>query len=102
MHLRAFGNVWILIGHFAMPWSQTSGFEVLRFDWTPPTTPGVVEFNFIPDPSMPAPNFLGPSFLASPLPTTFVGTSLTVIPAPGAGVALAAGAVWASRRRRDR
>ena len=68
MHLRVFGNHWILIGHFAMPWSQASGFEVLRFDWTAPNTPGVVEFNFIPDSSLPVPTLLGPPISAFPFP----------------------------------
>lgn len=85
------------------PWNVSSGIEVHRFDWTAPSTPGVVAFDFVPEPSYPEPWFgVWPMTwpLTTTLPTTFVGASLTVIPAPGAGAALMLGLAGASLRRR--
>jgi hypothetical protein len=73
----------------------------LSWQWTAPATPATIDIDFIPE--------LGTTGVwalmspvtpfANPMPTTYHGTSLTVIPAPAALAALAVGAVLAPRRR---
>lgn len=76
--------------------------RVVEFDWTAPANVGVVDFDWNADPSLPNAWFLPGfgSFIPVEIPTTYVGTSLTIVPAPAAwGVfVLAAGSI-ASRRR---
>ena len=88
------------------PWSFGTDFPLLAFEWTAPNEPGaVVSFDWIARPVIPgtpqpaSPSFwVYPSALLQPVPTTCFGTTLTVVPAPGALMVLGAGA--ACRRRR--
>lgn len=100
MHLFAAAAVWVATFSQAAPWQFRLGFDVLRFDWTAPATPGVVEFDFSPDQILPQPTFLGPSVSPFTLPTTYFGTSLTIIPAPASAAVLAIAGAALGRRRR--
>ncbi|MCB9840381.1 MAG: hypothetical protein H6809_01855 [Phycisphaeraceae bacterium] len=75
---------------------------VLEYTWTAPATPGVVEFDFTPRAL--APNVRLYTSLLSIAPveaqTTYVGTSLTVVPGVGVLWAFGAAAVVVGRRRR--
>ncbi len=82
------------------PWNLRAGLVLTRFDWTAPATPGLVEFRWIPDPVLLphiCPPFAGGFQL---VPTTYFATSVTVVPAPAAPLALIAGLAIARRRRR--
>ena len=87
-----------------LPWSAGAmGADFLWYDWTAPsvTQPTVIQFDFIADPI--APNVrlyataVSPAFIEAP--TTYIGTSILVIPAP-AGLPILALAALAPRRRR--
>lgn len=86
------------------PW-EVSPLSMMRYSWTAPATPGLVEFDFTPHPDVPdALFYIQPlSTIRSPLPTTYLGTSITVIPAPASVItsALAGLAMGTGRRRRD-
>lgn len=92
-----------------VPWSWPNPFwtvqpvTFLSYDWTAPQEAGLVEFNWVPSPDLPDAVFYmtSMSITYSPLPTTYIGTSLVVVPAPGGAAAVVAGAVlaWARRRR---
>lgn len=89
-------------------WSMLFMFQPVTFlyyDWTAPEVPGTVAFDWIPHQDFPHALFYlnGQSVIQEALPTTYIGTSLTVVPAPGgAAVAVAAGILaWARRRRRE-
>lgn len=75
---------------------------VLEYTWTAPATPGVVEFDFVASPL--APNVRLYTSLVSPAfteaQTTYVGTSLTVVPGVGSVWMLGAAAAALARRRR--
>ena len=77
----------------------------LQYDWTAPQTLGVVDFRWAPHPEFPDVQFYLTQSAINivPLPTTYIGTSLTVVPAPGgAAVAMAAGVLaWTRRRRKE-
>lgn len=82
------------------PWGWQS-FGIVQYEWTAPTTPGVVEFNWQPSPDLPEIWYALPQiWTTGPIPTTYVGTSLTVVPAPASGVLLAGGLLLIGRRRR--
>ena len=100
LHLQAYGAIWVW-SSFPEPWNHSHGFEVLRFDWTAPLTPASVSFEFAPDPAAPNPTFLGPITVTPfTVPTTFLGTSLTVIPAPPVAAVAGLGLALSARRRR--
>jgi len=83
------------------PWGLQTGLILTQFDWTAPVTPGVVRFDWVPDPTQPLPivlRYFTGSSLA--IPTTYVGTSLTVVPAPASALSLALGLTALSVRRR--
>lgn len=71
------------------PWS-TPEFEFLHYLWIAPVTPGQVAFNWMPAPGFPSvQGYLSPiSVDPTSYPTTYLGTSLTVIPNPSAALAL--------------
>ena len=76
----------------------------LRYDWTAPSQPGVVNFDWVGAASKPDPLFykllpLPPSLTPTAFPTTYTGTSLTVIPAPSAALFLLGATALARRRR---
>lgn len=89
-------------GLSAPPWNLgwfPAGLTITQFDWTAPTTPGIVTFDWRADPAVPDATLIytsQPHFRATS--TTYVGTSLIVIPAPG-GVALLAALGWLGVRR---
>lgn len=95
-------NPWFFVGAVS-PYVVATGLEFVWYDWTAPSTTGTVEFNWVPHPEYPNPLFYL-TFMTevrSPLPTTYSGTSITVIPAPVTMVTLLAfGACASSRRRR--
>jgi hypothetical protein len=86
------------------PWNITTDFSLVSFDWTAPNTPGAtIGFNWQPSAAIPAPEFnfnyaQGPW---GPLPATYIGTTLTVIPTPPAAALgfFALGACGTRRRR---
>ncbi|MEZ6234077.1 MAG: hypothetical protein R3B68_07800 [Phycisphaerales bacterium] len=87
-----------------VPFANATGVEFLWFDWTAPpvTEPTEITFNFAADPIAPNvrlyPNpVLSPAFIEAP--TTYIGTSILVIPAP-VGLPILALAALAPRRRR--
>jgi len=84
------------------PWGNASGLIITRYDWTAPGTLGVVGFDWIGEPALPwQPTIypLGSFTPLMPIGTTYVGTSLTVVPGVGSGVVLAAGLAMGRRRR---
>lgn len=87
----------------APPWinAGTTGLVLLRFDWTAPQALGSVQFDWSS-----AATALNPVFYVGstsvPLPTTYVGTSLNVVPAPAASGLLAVGLGLTTARRRSR
>lgn len=94
---------WLLFGFPPPePWRNGDGLIVVQYDWTAPATPGVVAFDWSPSPTNPQTIMAfhdgPPSFRA--VPTTYLGTSLTVIPAPPAALALGLCGATGTRRRR--
>ncbi|MEZ6232724.1 MAG: hypothetical protein R3B68_00910 [Phycisphaerales bacterium] len=81
-------------------WPGAAGLRVLEFEWTAPLDPGPVEFNWIEQGNSGPTFFIGLNPNAQTVPTTYVGATLTVVPAPSAGLALAAAGVAATGRRR--
>lgn len=75
----------------------------LRYDWTAPTQAGEVEFTWISRPDLPNALFYQQYASIEPIvvPTTYLGTSITVVPtpAPAAVLILSAGALSSRRRR---
>lgn len=84
------------------PWHFGGGMHFLEYDWTASIDPGIVEFNWTPHPQFPTPLFFTSTFTTIPLPTTYVGTSVTVIPGPGTPAVLAALATLAVGHRHRR
>lgn len=82
------------------PWGLRAGLILTRFDWTAPSNLGVVDFAWIPDPADPLP-IMSPvgGFSGVPYPTTYLGTSLTVIPTPASALVFL-GTLAIARRRR--
>ncbi len=83
------------------PWGQGSGLELVAFDWTAPTESGQVRFDWLASTSVPQPLMV--FFQAAPIQpisTTYVGTSLVVVPAPSGLTGLLSW--WAASRRRRR
>ena len=78
--------------------------HMLEFDWQAPdvAAPSHANFDFVVSPTLPG--LLVYASMNSPtwtvLPTTYIGTSLTVLPAPGSASLLAALGLFAARRRR--
>ncbi|MCB9840634.1 MAG: hypothetical protein H6809_03155 [Phycisphaeraceae bacterium] len=92
---------------FAIPpnpaWLRSEGLEFLHFAWTAPQSAGEVTIDWTPHPGFPDALFFetGASFVPTPLPTTYIGTSLTVVPAlPGGACLTVALGAAAFRRRR--
>lgn len=83
------------------PFGLRTGLILTRFDWTAPSTVGVVEFAWVPDPADPLP-IMSPvgGFSAVPYPTTYFGTSLTVVPAPASALLMASGLLAVMCRQR--
>ena len=85
---------------FAWPWFKADGLVILEYDWMAPIQPGAVDFDWAPHPTLPdvwlVPHF--PPGLAAQ--STYIGTSLTVIPAPAAIVPIVASVLAGCRRRR--
>jgi len=101
VHIQVYDQ-WALSGTLAPwpPWSYPS-VNIVEYDWTAPSTPGVVDFNWQPSPDLPEVWYaLAQIWTIGPVPTTYVGASLTVVPAPAWGVLLVCGSLAASRRRR--
>ncbi|MCA9288300.1 MAG: hypothetical protein KDA05_06940, partial [Phycisphaerales bacterium] len=69
-------------------------FEFMRYDWVAPAQPGTVAFDWVPDPAFPLVQGYQTalSIPLIPYPTTYLGTTLTVIPAPAAAPLLLAAA----------
>lgn len=92
---------------FLLPYcSWNSGVHVLEFDWQagPVEAPTLASFNFLASPTLPGlvvfpTPFLTPNWVV--LPTDFSGTSLLVVPGPGAPCMLLVGMALIGRRRRD-
>ncbi|MCA9288301.1 MAG: hypothetical protein KDA05_06945 [Phycisphaerales bacterium] len=82
------------------PWNAPQSI-LMEYDWTAPSEPGVYEFRWTPHPSSP----LVSGYLSSttgvltPYPTTYLGATLTVIPAPAAAPLLLAAALVPNRRQ---
>lgn len=90
-------------GFFLYPLFYEQPVPFLMYDWTAPGSPGVVRFDWRPSSTMPEVQvYLSITSVAStPVPTTYLGTSITVIPAPASAAALfLAGAIVSRRRRR--
>lgn len=86
---------------FAAPW-WADGFSLLRFEWTAPANPGTVDFAWTPRPDLPNP-LIFTSHLTStptPIPTTYLGTSLTVVPTPASFLPFAVAPFVLARTRR--
>jgi len=86
------------------PSTMNTGFDYLTYNWTAPVvaSPTVVEFDFVTPWFAPGVR-LYPSTSSTAwvnAPTTFIGTSILVLPGPGSGAVLAAAGVLAWRRRR--
>lgn len=83
------------------PWGLQTGLVLTQYDWTAPTTAGVLEFQWIPGPANPLPVVVLYSTGSSlAIPTTYFGTSLTVVPAPASALLFASGMLAALRRQR--
>ena len=80
-------------------WPGGAGLRVLEFEWTAPLDPGPVEFNWVEQGGSGPTFFIGLNPNAQTVPSTYVGTTLTVVPAPAAWMALACGTVAFQRRR---
>lgn len=83
------------------PWGLQGGLIQTQYDWTAPVSAGEVEFDWISDPGTPLPvvfRYFSGSSLA--MPTTYLGTSLTVVPAPGSAFLLGVAGLSGPRRRR--
>lgn len=84
------------------PWGTHTGFNAFEHDWTAPATPGLYAMSFVPAPLRPNvliyPSSISPNFAEAA--TTYVGTSITVTPAP-ATLALLAAVPFAIRRCRE-
>ena len=84
---------------------QSAGVDYLTYDWTAPvvTTPTSIEINFVPDAIAPNVRLYtstnSPAFVEAQ--TSYIGTSILVLPTPGVGgVVLSYAGLSASRRRR--
>ncbi|MCA9289395.1 MAG: hypothetical protein KDA05_12455 [Phycisphaerales bacterium] len=92
------GNVgWLFGPPIPAPWGSNQ-IHFLEYDWTAPTTLGVVEFNWTGAAASPDPVFFTAAGYVT-LPTTYTGASLTVIPAPASAALLAPLAIATVRRR---
>lgn len=71
-------------GFMVPPSGQYLGFELVSYDWTAPTSgfEGEVLFDFVAHPNKPNIEFFGSGPLWVPPMTTWIGTSLTVVPTP--------------------
>lgn len=87
-------------GGFNPPWLYED-FEFLRCTWTAPSEPGVYNFDWTPAPQFPVVQGYQTtvSVALTPYPTTYLGATLTVIPAPAAAPLLLAAALAPRRRR---
>ena len=88
-------------GVIVPPSGNNWGIEVISYDWQAPVGfAGAVGFDWVPDPAAPNVRFFPP--VGPPSwnwePTVYVGTSLTVVPAP-VSLALVAPALRRGRRR---
>ena len=87
-----------------IPSGHASGVDFLWFDWTAPSVnqPTIVAFEFAADPLAPNvrlyPSSLSPAFIEAP--TTYLGTSILVVPAPAGLALLGLAAMGAGRRTR--
>lgn len=93
-------------GSYPFQWF-TPDIDVLAFDWTAPSVqvPTVVTFGWLADAAHPDieiydPMQAGPVGFAAPIHTTYTSTTILVLPAPAAWLALAPLGPWACRRRR--
>lgn len=105
LHISNYDLGWIMfVGFPPEPWGLHAGLAILRHDWTAPTTPGAVVFDWIPSAGLPEPLFAFRTRQpwVQPAPATYLGTSLTVIPAPSAALMLALGLCGATSARRRR
>jgi hypothetical protein len=85
---------------FPPPWATVAPIELVlvKFDWIAPPTPVAVSFDWHSAGGDPV-YWVGVTTVA--LPTTYIGTSLMVVPAPASALLLAAG-LWTTRRKRVR
>ncbi|MCA9287035.1 MAG: hypothetical protein KDA05_00535 [Phycisphaerales bacterium] len=89
-----------------LPWSlsATGSNEFLWYDWTAPSvsSPTTISFDFVAHPIAPNvrlyPTSASPAFIEAP--TTYIGTSILVVPAPAGLALLGVGAIGARRRAR--
>ena len=84
---------------------QSAGMDYLRYDWTAPTVgvPIRVDFVFLAEPIAPNVRLYPHTFTTAfvEAQTTYIGTSILVLPAPGVGCVVIAGfGLLAARRRR--
>lgn len=92
-------------GFMVPPSGNSNGIKIVAFDWTAPATgfSGPVRFDFVAPTTQPDVRLFLSS--ASPywtaVPTTYVGTSITVTPAPGT-LALLTAVPFSTRRRGNR
>lgn len=84
------------------PWGWSGGFNAFEHDWTAPATPGVYHISFVPSPLHPDVQIYPSVSSVNPVevPTTYIGTSITVIPAPGGLALLCVPAITCRRQRR--
>ncbi len=104
VRVRSGDNGFFFGGTTMPPWSNPP-LTILQFDWTAPSVPGDVAFDWRPYGALPQVWLIAPLVsMTSPVPaaTTYLGTSLTVIPAPTAPLTLTAGlgTLGLIRRRR--
>lgn len=88
-------------------WAVSSGVTLLVMDWTAPQDLGLVSFGWTPSAIQPHTLLFETWGSVDPVavPTTYIGTSLTVVPAPASCFVLILGEVvtpWTKRRRATR
>lgn len=103
VHLE-YGSInWILFGQIPpAPWGFSRGFDIVSFDWTAPANPDVVTFGWEPSNAIPQPLIActGWNPPVQTVPTTYFGTSITVVPAPPAALSLGIAALGSASRHR--
>jgi len=96
------GLSWIGFGQVPpSPWGNNAGVEFLLFDWTAPQSFGDVHFDWIGSATYPDPVMVVLSGVTlQPVPTTYNGAWLTVVPSPSSVAPFAAMGCGLCGRRR--